>query len=175
MNRIALSLVIASLLAACAEAPKTPPPAPVAAPAPAPAPVVQPAPQPKPAPVAAPVVAREPDPADVNAYKIEAAERIAKVNANAVKANAKRPDDAKIAGLTVVGVQVRADGSTERVWVVRSSSKPKLDQTALDAVAKAAPLPLPNEKVLVGRGSVVFAESFIHRTDGKFQLVSKTQ
>jgi len=173
MNRLALPLVLVAFLGACAEAPKAPPPAPVApAPAPAPAPVVVAPPAPVPAP--APVVAREPDPADVNVYKVEAAERIAKANANVEKKNLKRPADAKIAGLTVVGVQVRADGTTERVWVVRSSSKPKLDQAALDAFNKAVPLPAPSEQAMVGRGYVVYAESCIHRTDGKIQLVSKT-
>lgn len=173
MNRLALPFLVVVLLGACAEAPKAPPPvAPAPVAAPAPAPVVAPAPVPVPAP--APVVAREPDPADVNAYKVEAAERIAKVNANVEKKNVKRPADAKIAGLTVVGVQVRADGTTERVWVVRSSSKPKLDQAALDAFGKAVPLPAPGERAMVGRGYVVYAESCIHRTDGKIQLVSKT-
>lgn len=173
MQRFALTLVSLTFAAACAEAPKAPSESFSAASAPAPAPAAEPAPAPAPAPT--PVVAHEPDPAHVNAYKRVVAEKIAKSNPSAIKTDAKRPADAAIAGLTVVGVQVLADGSTERVWVVRSSSRPKLDQAAIDSVTKSLPLPLPPENVTVGRGYTVFAESWIHRNDGRFQLVSKTR
>lgn len=119
-------------------------------------------------------VAREPDPGDLNAYKVVVAEKVVKHADKAVKANAKRPNDATINGLTVIGAQIRANGTAERLWVVRSSSKPQLDQLAMDSIVAAQPLPLPPEKVLVGRSYVIFAESFIHRNDGKFQLISKT-
>lgn len=124
-----------------------------------------------PAPVA---VAREPKPADLNAYKLVLAEKIAQSNKQAVKLNAPRPSDSSITGLSVLGLQVRADGSIDRAWVVRSCGDTKLDNAALDSVHAAAPLPAPSEDAMVGRGYTIVAESWLHRNDGKFQLISKT-
>ena len=116
----------------------------------------------------------EPAPQDVAEYKKHLAERIAEVNDAAVKKESPRPLDANIAGLTVLGLHIRADGSAERVWVVRSSGKQQLDEAAIASVTRALPLPAPTEASMVGRGFTILAESWLHRTDGKFQLISKT-
>ena len=108
--------VCAAVLASACAAPEPVKPAPVAVALP---PVVAPAPVAvaKPAPVAAPVVApvaREPLPADLNAYKLTLAEKIAQSSKVAVKANSPRPNDSAINGLSVLGIQVRADGGIDR-------------------------------------------------------------
>jgi TonB family protein len=128
----------------------------------------------KPAGAALVSYAREPSVADLNAYKLVLAEKIVQSNKQAVKVNAPRPSDSSIAGLSVLGLQVRADGGIDRAWVVRSCGDAKLDNAALDSVRAAAPLPAPAEDAMVGRGYTIVAESWLHRTDGKFQLVSKT-
>ncbi len=121
-----------------------------------------------------PQIGGEPDPANVTAYKVVVAEKIAKMNRDALKENAPRPADRSISGLTVVGLLVRADGTIDRVWIVRSSGQGKLDQTALASIENALPLPQPPENTMLGRGYTVLAESWLHRTDGRFQLISKT-
>jgi TonB family protein len=162
------------LVVACAApepAKHTPlPPVAVALPPPV-ALVVVPKPAPAPVPV---IVAREPNPADLNAYKLVLAEKIAQSSKQAVKQNSPRPTDSSINGLSVIGLQIRADGGIDRAWVVRSSGDAKLDTLALDSVHAAAPLPPPSESAMVGRGYTIVAESWLHKNDGKFQLISKT-
>lgn len=116
----------------------------------------------------------EPLPQDLTEYKKHLAERIAELNDGAIKKESPRPADAQIVGLTVLGLHIRADGSAERVWVVRSSGKTQLDDAAIASVNRALPLPAPTEASMVGRGFTILAESWLHRTDGKFQLISKT-
>ncbi|CAN5161009.1 hypothetical protein BH10PSE17_BH10PSE17_04260 [soil metagenome] len=121
-----------------------------------------------------PQIGGEPDPINVTQYKLAVAEKIAKANRDALKENAPRPADKSISGLTVVGLLVRSDGTIDKAWVVRSSGSGKLDQTALASIENALPLPPPPENTMLGRGYTVFAESWLHRVDGRFQLVTKT-
>ncbi|CAN5362051.1 hypothetical protein BH09PSE6_BH09PSE6_23460 [soil metagenome] len=121
-----------------------------------------------------PQIGGEPDPVNVTQYKLAVAEKIAKANRDALKDNAPRPADKSLNGLTVVGLLVRADGTIDKAWVVRSSGSGKLDQTALASIENALPLPPPPENTMLGRGYTVFAESWLHRVDGRFQLVTKT-
>lgn len=116
----------------------------------------------------------DPDPKDVAKYKTIVANKIASSNSMGMKNDAPRPADANIKGLTVVGLQVRQDGQIDKAWIVRPSGDDTLDRKALESVKAASPLPSPTEDVMLGRGYAVFAESWIHRTDGHFQLVSKT-
>ncbi|WP_085315062.1 energy transducer TonB family protein [Derxia lacustris] len=172
-HRVSRVLTLASpllLLAACANQPKNE------------APTSQPAPetisatelgQPAPLPAPEPIVL-EPAKADVDAYKRVVAEHIAGAARTALKQDAPRPADTALKGVTVVGLQVHSDGKIDRAWVVRSSGDDKLDQFALASVVSTQPLPAPPANTTLGIGYTIFSESWLHRSDGRFQLISKT-
>lgn len=116
-----------------------------------------------------------PDPKDMSAYKVAVAQRIADMSAYSVKTDAPRPADAVIRGLTVVTMYVNKTGHIDKLLVLRSSGNDELDKRAVEAIKLAEPLPLPPDNVTLGNEYTVFPESFIHRTDGRFQLVTKTR
>jgi len=129
----------------------------------------------KPAPMPVPEpIALEPSRADLDAYKHIVAEHIAAASRTAIKQNAPRPADTSLKGVTVVGLQVKTDGNIDRAWVVRSSGDDKLDQLAVNSVTSVQPLPAPPDNTTLGHGYTIFSESWLHRVDGHFQLISKT-
>ncbi|WP_051379058.1 energy transducer TonB family protein [Derxia gummosa] len=175
IQRAARALTVATpvlLLAACASQPKNEPPTDKPAPETiSAAELGQPVPVPAPAPA---VIVAEPAKADLDAYKRVVAERIAATSRLAMKQDAPRPADTALKGVTVVGLQVHEDGKIDRAWVVRSSGDDKLDQAAVASVTSIQPLPLPPENTTLGLGYTIFSESWLHRADGRFQLISKT-
>lgn len=131
----------------------------------------QPAPPPPapPAPPPAPVAAPEPDRPGLSLqdYQKEIANAI-------VRASADQTFTGKLPPLlrSVVVLQVSIDhrGIPERVMMFRSNGFTELEKTAIAAVHRAAPYPIPGSSLLGGQSSITFTESFLFRNDGRFQV-----
>jgi periplasmic protein TonB len=73
---------------------------------------------------------------------------------------------------SVVVLQVSIDGKgmPEKVTMFRSNRFVELEKSAIAAVYRAAPYPIPGRSLLDGYSSITFTESFLFRNDGRFQV-----
>jgi periplasmic protein TonB len=159
-------LAAASLLAACGSPPPVPPVA-----EPAPAPVSPPAPVVA-APAAPPTAAAHPSPRLaardplLDQWKHSAAQRIHA--ANAARLFAGRPHHL-LQAVIVVEVAVDKAGNVTRSKILRSPGIGALDRLALTSLKAASPLPAPPAR-LVGKGGLVYSETWLFDNDSRFQL-----
>jgi protein TonB len=151
MTRLALWVVVAFAMVACAS-----PPAPTR-PAPAPVPPAQ-APQVKPPP--------EPPRTEAD-WRRAVAHHIHSVNA--AKVFEGRPPY-PLKAVVVLELTVAADGRLQRLSVLRTPAHAReLGDEAIRTVRAAAPLPAP-PRALLGTGNVRFTETWLFREDDRFQL-----
>ena len=91
-----------------------------------------------------------------------------------VRANADETFRGKLPPLlrSVVVLQVSIDnqGMPARVTMFRSNGFVDLEKSAIAAVYRAAPYPIPGRSLLAGHSSITFTESFLFRNDGRFQV-----
>ena len=75
---------------------------------------------------------------------------------------------------SVVVLQVSIDrhGMPEKVTLFRSNGFVDLEKLAITAVYRAAPYPIPGSSLLGGHSTLTFLESFLFRSDGRFQVRS---
>lgn len=159
-------LVVAASLAACGSPPVAPPPVAEPAPKPSapPAPVVSEQP--------APIVSVRPSPRYaardplLDQWKQAAAQQIH--TANAARLFAGRPHHL-LQAVIVVEVGVDKTGHVTRSKILRSPGIGSLDKLALASLKAASPLPAPPAK-LVGKGTLVYSETWLFDNDGRFQL-----
>ena len=155
------AVLVAAALAGC-EAPPSPPPEPTAQPEPP----AQPEPAPPPPPQAA-APKLPPPKTPLDAYKRDVAQRI-------LDANAARTFDGAPPHLlrAVVVLQYTVDGKG-RVTGLRTlrTRDDAMAKVAHDSVRVAAPLPAPPANLL-RKGTLLVAETWLFRDDGKFQVRS---
>jgi periplasmic protein TonB len=119
-------------------------------------------------PPAAPVArlaARDPT---LDQWKRTAAERIHQ--ANATRLFAGRPHHL-LQAVIVVEVAVDKAGAVTRSKILRSPGIAALDKLALASLRAASPLPTPPARLL-GRGTLVYSETWLFDNEGRFQLRS---
>ena len=73
--------------------------------------------------------------------------------------------------VVVLTIKVDANGAPTHVSVMRSNGFRELDRLAVQSVHDAAPLPIP-QRVLQKRGITEFVETWLFRSDGRFQIRS---
>ena len=160
MNRrlLAFGVVWATLLASCSA------PAPGPAPHP-PIPVVSEA-------AARPIAPRPkepvPAPITVESYKKEFAQRVA----NASPGVFHDPLPKMFKSIVVMDVTIGHDGKLAHVSIRRSNGYKDLETVALNSVRHAAPFAAPSRAIRRSDGSVNFLETFMFRSDGRFQIRS---
>jgi protein TonB len=73
---------------------------------------------------------------------------------------------------SVIVLQVSIDGKgmPAQVSLFRSNGFADLEKSAIAAVYRAAPYPIPGRSLLAGHSSITFTESFLFRNDGRFQV-----
>jgi protein TonB len=159
MRRSPLALAIVIALAGCATAtaPDVFPPPEMSAPQAAAAPASTPRSR-----------AAAPNPAAVEVYKKQAAQRI--VAANSHLHADKLPEILK--SVVVLDISVDRNGNPVRVSVRRSNGYKDLERAALDSVKRAGPLPAPATTLLAGGATVSYVETWLFRGDGRFQIRS---
>jgi protein TonB len=74
--------------------------------------------------------------------------------------------------IVVLDITVDREGKLVRTVVRRSNGYKELEQTALESVHKAAPLPAPSLAVHRGGATVSYLETWLFRADGRFQIRS---
>jgi protein TonB len=74
--------------------------------------------------------------------------------------------------VVVLDLTVDRDGKVVKASVRRSNGYKDLEQTALESVRKAAPLPAPSLAVHRGAATVSYVETWLFRADGRFQIRS---
>ena len=140
----------------------------------------QPAP-PKPAPqpvAAAPASAAAPAPAvaapapdrpglTMENYRKEIAEAIVRANADGIFSGKLPP---LLRSVVVLQVAIDNQGMPARVSMFRSNGFEDLEKSAIAAVYRAAPYPIPGRSLLAGHSTIAFTESFLFRNDGRFQV-----
>jgi protein TonB len=72
--------------------------------------------------------------------------------------------------VVVLQVSIDSKGMPERVTMFRSNGFAELEKTAITAVYRAAPYPIPGRSLLAGHSSITYTESFLFRNDGRFQV-----
>ena len=72
--------------------------------------------------------------------------------------------------VVVLQVSIDKEGMLPRVTMLRSNGFVELEKSAIAAVYRAAPYPIPGRSLLAGHSSIVFTESFLFRNDGRFQV-----
>jgi protein TonB len=151
-KRTAAGVIVAILLASCAEAPKPPPVA------------VAPAPPPE---TRAPVAPALPA-LTLDGYKKLVATRIAQSNQELLAGSLPQ----MLKSVVVLSITVDRDGGLAQVSVRRSNGFKALEQRAMDSVRRAAPFTAPNLVARRGDESLSFLETFLFRDDGRFQVRS---
>ncbi|MCU0804051.1 MAG: TonB family protein [Burkholderiales bacterium] len=101
-------------------------------------------------------------------YKEDVARHVAARNATRVYTDAPPHF---LRSIVVVQVTVDKQGSVTRLRTLRSNGYADLEQAAHRSVKTAAPLPVPPAG-LVRAGTFEFAETWLFRDDGRFQLRS---
>lgn len=157
-----LSILVAALALAGCEAlqpqPETVPPKPQ----PAVAPPAAPAP-------AAPVADPGPDRPGLTLqeYQKEVATAIVRSSANE-SFRGKLPP--LLRSVVVLQISIDKQGMLPRVTMLRSNGFVELEKSAIAAVYRAAPYPVPGRSLLAGHSSITFTESFLFNNDGRFQV-----
>lgn len=136
--------------------PVAPKPQPVAAPRPPPAP-------------AAPVAAPGPDRPGLTLqeYQKEFATSIVRANSNETFRGKLPP---LLRSVVVLQVSIDNQGMPARVTMFRSNGFVELEKSAIAAVYRGAPYPIPGRSLLAGHSSITFTESFLFGNDGRFQV-----
>jgi len=157
---LAIGILSAAVLAACAPRPETPamqpevvPPGPVAS---------TPAPPPRELPRATPRATT------LEGYKMEVAHRIASSSPELFA----DPLPEVLKSVVVLDISIDRDGSPQQISVRRSNGFRQLEQRAEASVRRAAPFTAPAPALLRGASSVRFLETFLFRDDGRFQIRS---
>jgi protein TonB len=101
-------------------------------------------------------------------YKRQAARKI--VSAHPASFEGDLPPILK--SVVVLDISVDREGKVVRAAVRRSNGYKQLEQTALESVRKAAPLPAPSVAVHRGGATVSYLETWLFRDDGRFQIRS---
>ena len=130
----------------------------------------QPAPPPAvaPAAVAAPV-APEPDRPGLTLQDYQKEIAAAVVRASAAQTfTGKLPP--LLRSVVVLQVSIDKEGMPARVTMFRSNGFEDLEKTAIAAVYRAAPYPIPGRSLLGGHSTITFTESFLFGNDGRFQV-----
>ena len=153
-------LAAAVALAGC-ELLQPPPRAPASEPRPA---RVAPAPAPAPAPAAA---APDRPGLKTDDYRKEIAYAIVRANADGVFSGKLPP---LLRSVVVVQVSIDDRGMPARVTLFRSNGFEELSRSAIAAIYRAAPYPIPGRSLLGGASTFDFTESFLFRADGRFQV-----
>ena len=104
----------------------------------------------------------------LDGYKKEFAQRVAHASAEVFH----DPLPEMLKSIVVLDVTIERDGKLARVSVRRSNGYRKLDNVALNSVRRAAPFAAPSWLVRRSDGSVNFLETFLFRSDGRFQIRS---
>jgi len=104
----------------------------------------------------------------LDGYKRQAARKI--VAAHPASFEGDLPPMLK--SVVVLDITVDRDGKVVRASVRRSNGYKDLEQTALESVRKAAPLPAPSVAVHRGATTVSYVETWLFRADGRFQIRS---
>ena len=129
---------------------------------PAAAPVVVPAP-------ATPVAAPAPDRPGLTLQEYQKEIAIAIVGSN-VEQTFKGKLPPLLRSVVVLQVSIDSQGMPARVTMFRSNGFVELEKSAIAAVYRAAPYPVPGRSLLAGHSSITFTESFLFRNDGRFQV-----
>ncbi|TAM52478.1 MAG: TonB family protein [Paraburkholderia sp.] len=119
-----------------------------------------------------PPAAALPPPAAVNSatldqYREAIARRIAERNPSYLE---RRAPQAMLRSLVVVAFTVNRNGEVLRSSVYRTNGDDEVEATALAALRRASPLPVPPAKLLNRLGQVEIMEDWLFNDDGKFQL-----
>jgi len=146
--------VAAFVLAACSA------PAPPESPAPPPRPQATPSPQATPA-------APGPTLAPLDRYKRDIAREILKANAASTYDGAPPP---LLRAVVVLELTIDGKGAVTGIKTLRTRDT-ELAAAATKSVRAAAPLPAPPRELLQ-RGQIAFAETWLFRDDGRFQVRS---
>jgi protein TonB len=104
----------------------------------------------------------------LDAYKREVAARIVETNAASV-ADALPP---MLKSVVVLDITVDRNGRPVVVTVRRGNGHTELEQAAIASVRRAGPLPVPSPEILKGASTVTYAETWLFRADGRFQVRS---
>jgi protein TonB len=159
----ACALAVAAALVAGCGAPPSPPPEQPAAPAPPEA--AQPQAAPTTPQAAAPKLPPPKTPLD--AYKREVAQRI--LDANAARTFTGQPPH-MLRAVVVLQLTIDGKGKLTQLKTLRTRDG-AMAKAATESIRAAAPLPAPPSSLL-RKGTIVVAETWLFRDDGKFQVRS---
>lgn len=122
-----------------------------------------------PAPAPAPAAAPEPDRPGLTMqdYQKEIAVAIVRTSAEETFRGKLPP---LLRSVVVLQVSIDDKGMPSSVTLFRSNGFSDLEKSAITAVYRAAPYPIPGRSLLAGHSSVTFTESFLFRNDGRFQV-----
>ena len=101
-------------------------------------------------------------------YKRDAARHVYFHNAPKLYEGAPPP---LLKSIVVLNIKVDANGTPTHVSVMRSNGFRELDRLAVQSVHDAAPLPIPH-RALQKRGITEFVETWLFRSDSRFQIRS---
>ena len=104
----------------------------------------------------------------VDEYKKHAAQHIVAANAH-VFAPSLPPI---LKSVVVLDITVDGEGNVTRLSLFRSNGWDDAEKAAMDSVRRAGKLPAPSRQVLAGQTSVRFLETWLVRSDNKFQVRS---
>ena len=74
--------------------------------------------------------------------------------------------------VVVLDITVDAEGNVTRLSLWRSNGYEDAEAAAMDSVRRAGKLPAPSAQVLAGQTSVRFLETWLVRSDNRFQIRS---
>lgn len=112
--------------------------------------------------------ASESDAQSVDGYKRDVAHCIYHANAALLFQGVPPPT---LRAIVVLSLRIDSKGNAQQLYVVRSNGYKNLEEVALQSVRHAAPLPVPNRRI-VRDGNVEFVETWLFREDGRFQIRS---
>ena len=104
----------------------------------------------------------------IDAYKAQAARHI--VDKTGKTFDGELPPILK--SVVVLDISVDREGRPTRVVVDSSNGFKALERTAIDSVKRAGAFPAPTKEVLAGKSEVRYLETWLFRSDGKFQIRS---
>lgn len=102
-------------------------------------------------------------PAEMAGFKRAVAQRI-------VQVDKPKASKAGVKGVSVVGYTLDRSGTLTEQWIVRSSGDQSLDERAMAALRKSAPLPKPPAGIFGSDQQTHFSEAWVFSNDGGYQL-----